>query len=306
MTVDGEPLTVVIDDWFPFYKTKQMKEKFAFSRNKASELDDGEGEIWVQLMEKAWAKVCGSYEASEMGTASEALNNIDGTPCKVFLMADIERQGEQAMLWDVMQEADEDRYVVTCSVDSNARSNDETIKEFGLCDFHSYTMMQCISVKLHPNGKKRRYLMQLRNPWGSKEWLGPWSDYSKTWETYPYVHEQLRVRGDKDQKSQTSTGTLGAANDGRFWILYKDFFKFFFRITVNYTNDSYFLTRIPEEIPDEQWGVSRLIIPKDATGPVFLSIFQMNQKFFDPEEDFMDVVKTQPKEGKDLGQQLMI
>ena len=32
MTVDGEPLTVVIDDWFPFYKTKQMKEKFAFSR----------------------------------------------------------------------------------------------------------------------------------------------------------------------------------------------------------------------------------------------------------------------------------
>ena len=36
--------------------------------------------MWVQLLEKAWAKVCGSYEASEMGTAAEALNNIDGTP----------------------------------------------------------------------------------------------------------------------------------------------------------------------------------------------------------------------------------
>ena len=47
MTVDGEPLVVVIDDWFPFYKTKQMTEKFAFSRNKATELADGEGEIWV-------------------------------------------------------------------------------------------------------------------------------------------------------------------------------------------------------------------------------------------------------------------
>jgi len=63
------------------------------------------------------------------------------------------------MLWDIMQEADEDRYVCTCSIDSNARANEEIIKDFGLCDFHSYTMMQCVSVKLHPNGKKRRYLI---------------------------------------------------------------------------------------------------------------------------------------------------
>lgn len=102
MTVDGEPLTVVVDDWFPFYRTKSHVEKFCFARNKATELKDGAGEIWVMLIEKAWAKVCGSYEASEMGTAEEALNNIDGTPCKVFIMSDIERQGEQAMLWDIL------------------------------------------------------------------------------------------------------------------------------------------------------------------------------------------------------------
>ena len=33
-------------------------------------------------------------------------------------------------------------------------------------------------------------------------------------------------------------------------------------------------------------------IPKN-TKMAFLSIFQMNQKFFDPEEDAMDVVATQ-------------
>ena len=91
MTVDGEPLKVVVDDWFPFYKTKSMEEKFCFARNKAGETKDGEGEIWVQLIEKAWAKVCGSYEASEMGTTAEALNNIDGTPCKEFIVSEIER-----------------------------------------------------------------------------------------------------------------------------------------------------------------------------------------------------------------------
>lgn len=57
------------------------------------------------------------------------------------------------MLWDMMQEADADRYVTTCSVDSTQRSNEETLREFGLCDFHSYTMMQSLAVKLHPKGK---------------------------------------------------------------------------------------------------------------------------------------------------------
>jgi len=62
MTVDGEPLEIVIDDWFPFYIDKNGEEQFCFAKNKAGETDDGEGEMWVQLMEKAWAKVCGSYE----------------------------------------------------------------------------------------------------------------------------------------------------------------------------------------------------------------------------------------------------
>ena len=153
MAVDGEPLVVVVDDWFPFYKDKKGVERFAFARNKLGELSDGEGEMWVQLIEKAWAKVCGSYEAAEMGTAAEALNNIDGTPCQIYYMSDIEKRGEQAMLWDMMQEADADRYVCTCSIDSTMRSNEETLREFGLCDFHSYTMMQSLAVKLHPKGK---------------------------------------------------------------------------------------------------------------------------------------------------------
>ena len=38
------------------------------------------------LLEKAWAKVCGSYEASEMGTAAEAFNNIDGTPTQNYII----------------------------------------------------------------------------------------------------------------------------------------------------------------------------------------------------------------------------
>ena len=58
-------------------------------------------------------------------------------------------------------------------------------------------------------------------------------------------------------------------------MLYKDFFQFFYAVTVNYTRDDFYLTRIAEELLDETWGVSSLILPKD-TKMAFLSLFQMN------------------------------
>jgi hypothetical protein len=56
----------VVDDYFPYMYTKGGKEVFAFAKSKA-----GENELWVQLVEKAWAKLCGSYEAAEMGRTGE-------------------------------------------------------------------------------------------------------------------------------------------------------------------------------------------------------------------------------------------
>ena len=52
---------------------------FAFAKSKT-----GENEIWVQLVEKAWAKICGSYEASEMGRTSEFSVNFLGLPTDIF------------------------------------------------------------------------------------------------------------------------------------------------------------------------------------------------------------------------------
>jgi hypothetical protein len=188
----------------------------------------------------------------------------------------MEKNNAQGKMWEILEEADRERYVVTCAIDSNVRCNPETIKKFGLCDFHSYTMMQCIAVRLFPKSKQLRYLVQLRNPWGNKEWMGPWSDSSNVWKKYPYVDTQLRTK-QKSSISQSgiTSQTNGAADDGRFWMLFKDFFQFFYSCTVNYTRDDFYLTRIPEQIPDETWAASRLVVPHD-TKMAFLSLFQMN------------------------------
>lgn len=68
-------------------------------------------------------------------------------------------------------------------------------------------------------------------------------------------------------------------------MLYKDFFQYFFRVTVNYTRDDFFITRIADQVENKEWGICRLKIPQD-TEMAFMSIYQMNQKFFDANENF--------------------
>jgi hypothetical protein len=284
MTIDGEDTEVVVDDWFPFYVDSSNNESFCFARKKGKNLKEKEetNEIWVMLLEKAWAKVCGSFEAAEMGTADEAFNNIDGTPTQNFIINQIEKQGQEAFLWKTLQEADAKNYPISCQVDSNVRCNNETLNRFGLCDFHSYTVLRCMAVKLTPNSSTVRYMLQLRNPWGKKEWKGPWSDHSDTWKKFPYVLQQIEESDPKKKEKQLEevkrtceTHDEEDCNDGRFWILYKDFFQFFYALTVNYTKPEFHHTHMSDVCSDEKWQACVLRIPKD-TELGFLSIYQMN------------------------------
>ena len=56
--INGEPERVVVDDYFPWHT---FNKNWAFSRS------NGEHEIWVLLLEKAWAKIYGSYMIIEGG-----------------------------------------------------------------------------------------------------------------------------------------------------------------------------------------------------------------------------------------------
>ena len=60
----------VLDDNFPYNNEKNEP---AFSRGNGSEL-------WVLLLEKAYAKAYGSYENIEGGISSMALRDLTGAP----------------------------------------------------------------------------------------------------------------------------------------------------------------------------------------------------------------------------------
>lgn len=74
LCLNGEFKTIVVDDQFPVEKQSQ---KMAFSQCKGTEL-------WVMLLEKAWAKINSSYENTILGCAYEAFKALTGAPIRFY------------------------------------------------------------------------------------------------------------------------------------------------------------------------------------------------------------------------------
>jgi hypothetical protein len=73
--INGEKRTVVVDDYFPYDGETKT---WAFSQ--PSETKERRNEIWVLILEKAWAKVYGNYQRIEAGLAGEAMYPLTGCP----------------------------------------------------------------------------------------------------------------------------------------------------------------------------------------------------------------------------------
>ena len=72
----GEWTCVVVDDRFPCFNKQRGP---CFSRGHGKE-------IWVLVIEKAWAKTYGNYKQIEAGFTREALSAFTGAPARTFQM----------------------------------------------------------------------------------------------------------------------------------------------------------------------------------------------------------------------------
>ena len=105
----GEWTEVVIDDLLP---TKNRKLIYARSEQQSSDNDDDpqkqKHEFWPALLEKAYAKLHGSYNDLESGDMNEAaVNFTGGIPEWIDMDKDeyLQNQGEQNKLFDMLVKA---------------------------------------------------------------------------------------------------------------------------------------------------------------------------------------------------------
>ncbi|XP_063508213.1 calpain-3 isoform X4 [Pongo pygmaeus] len=250
----GEWVDVVIDDCLPTYNNQLV---FTKSNHR--------NEFWSALLEKAYAKLHGSYEALKGGNTTEAMEDFTGGVTEFFEIRDAPSD-----MYKIMKKAIERGSLMGCSIDDGTnmtygtspsglnmgeliarmvRNMDNSLLQDSDLDprgsderptrtiipFQYETRMACGLVRGHAYSVtgldevlfkgEKVKLVRLRNPWGQVEWNGSWSD---RWKDWSFV--------DKDEKARLQHQVT---EDGEFWMSYEDFIYHFTKLEIcNLTADA--------------------------------------------------------------------
>jgi len=221
---------IVVDDHFPCDASGQPL--FANPNGR---------ELWVLLLEKAFAKFMGDYAALEGGLPLFAMHLMTGDNCLHWSkdggqfvckdLAPIVKPGEDGKLIrscgfkstnEKLSSDDMFKLCVSyakngCPMGAGTAGKDNTIEEgrgqdSGIVPGHAYSVLDCKEVF-------DERLIKLRNPWGTFEWGGDWSNKSDKWNQHPNIKSACKFDSDKPEA-------------GAFWMSWDDFMKYFDMIDV--------------------------------------------------------------------------
>uniref|UniRef100_A0A8C8J100 Calpain 9 n=1 Tax=Oncorhynchus tshawytscha TaxID=74940 RepID=A0A8C8J100_ONCTS len=199
-------LDVVVDDRLPAVRNRLVLVHSA-SNN----------EFWSALLEKAYAKLNGSYESLKGGSTLEAMEDFTGGVGETY-----ETKSAPTDLFNIMKKAYDRGSMMGCSIDITSSAESEAQTASGLVKGHAYSITGLEEVNYR--GKKVK-LIRIRNPWGQVEWNGAWSDESREWNVI-----------DSSEKKRILQNSM---DDGEFWMEFEDFKANYDKIEIcNLTPDS--------------------------------------------------------------------
>ncbi|KAI0967333.1 hypothetical protein F4678DRAFT_475298 [Xylaria arbuscula] len=152
-------------------------------------------ETWLPLLEKAYAKAHGDYQAIEGGFTGEGIEDLTGGVTTELYTTNIL---DKEYFWREELLKVNDEFLFGCSTGMWGAVWGE---RKGIVELHAYSVMRAVEM----DGQR---LVLLKNPWGKGEWTGPWSDGSKEW-TAEWLTKLDHRFGD----------------DGNFWISYDDLLR---------------------------------------------------------------------------------
>jgi len=258
---DGLWRTVLVDDLLPCDRRGQL----FYSQAKRKQL-------WVPLIEKAMAKIHGSYAALVSGRSIEGLATLTGAPCESIALQpqpmnngiseETERLDED-LIWARLLSSRAAGFLMGASCGGGTMKIDEDeYRNKGLRPRHAYSVLDVLDFS--SEGGPR--LLRMRNPWGHFSWRGEWADDSALWN--PELRAACMPHG---------------AEEGVFWISFQDTLCYFDCIDICKVRQGWSEVRLPGLLPPCAFSDHVLAVLVTVVEPteIDLSLFQEGSRSTD-------------------------
>uniref|UniRef100_A0A8C1NCB1 Calpain 12 n=1 Tax=Cyprinus carpio TaxID=7962 RepID=A0A8C1NCB1_CYPCA len=220
----GEWVEVVVDDRLPVREGRLL---FSYSRTT--------NEFWSALVEKAYAKLIGSYGSLKGGIISEGMEDFTGGIAYSLPVS----SRPPRMLWRAITAALARSSLLSCFIHAASVKEIGTVTSEGLVKGHAYAITDTDKVQ---RVSEEVLLLRLRNPWGFVEYCGPWSDKCKDWDVI-----------DNAQKARLA---LAKVEDGEFWIGIEDFCRLFNTVEMCSVNPDSMSGEAGDDTATPSWTLS--------------------------------------------------
>ncbi|KAK9956453.1 hypothetical protein ABG768_014187 [Culter alburnus] len=202
----GEWVDVIVDDRLPTYK-----DQLVFTRS------GQKNEFWSALLEKAYAKLHGSYEALKGGNSLEAMEDFTGGVTEFYEITEAPKE-----LYNIMKKALKRGSLMGCAIDTLVPTAQRTKTASGLVRGHAYSVTGVEQGKRKDGKDLMIRLVRIRDPWGVAP---PPACKSNDWAALA--------------KSEQDKERLRPTEQGEFWMCFEEFQKNFTKLEIcNLTPDT--------------------------------------------------------------------
>jgi hypothetical protein len=150
-------------------------------------------ETWVPLLEKAFAKAHGDFNAIDGGWPGEGVEDLTGGITQEIVSDDIY---DKELLWKEGLLEVNKHFLFGAGTREYGHPDPSELGRQGIEDGHAYSVLRAVEYE----GNR---LLMVKNPWGETEWNGPWSDGSKEW-----TAEAIKKRKDNEFLTYTPFPTF--------------------------------------------------------------------------------------------------